>query len=522
MGILDVIGNIPSDAADIVTGIPKFVGSLPHQMAQVKALTGFSGPQEFQKATQETGINFGDTSLGGYLRNAARTPVFNAMVPGLHTAANLTNEQGRGQMFQHPLSTALDVVAAATLAGAGISAGASPAIEIPGLQQANAPTGGWGDLLKAVQETKPREGPSLIQQAIEKMHETGPLTGDGQRLYDPSATVNYDVAFDPNTMTHFDVPGLVERPGYPSGELRNTGWADYPLDPGQATGPFQDVQGNAYPPMVGRTPPVPPVPSWVQIGRKFGGVYEPDWNPGYNKIFTGDFPIDLIQGAGYYPRGDVGFPGSAVGPMEDLQGNLSNLRPGEKPPPPTERPAWLQDQLQRYEPPNSWGMRQWLRFLGRPENMTDAQFNDLADTLQNSMEGKRFGELRGAARAVNRGTANNPWTRGGPFYDIAPQSKMPLWMTAGVAAASGGPDLLHAMQGLLSGGGERSPSGNFIVGPKGEKLPFEPGDTLPGPGYTGPFDSSGRPISSVPAPGGKNRPWAPDYSYSSPREHTSR
>jgi hypothetical protein len=132
-GLFDVLGNIPSDVQNLVTGfvpgIAGYVHSLPEQMGQVKALAGFSGPEAYRKAQQETGIDYSQTDLGGILRNMSRTPVFNFFVPGLQTAANLTTTQGREQILEHPVSTAIDVGALVSLAGeAGVfgrSAGAA-------------------------------------------------------------------------------------------------------------------------------------------------------------------------------------------------------------------------------------------------------------------------------------------------------------------------------------------------------------------------------------------------------------
>lgn len=120
-GLLDIVGNIPSDIQNIVTGFPigvyDYVTTLPHQMGQVKALMGLSGAEEYHQAQQETGIDYSKHDIGTVLRNMARTPVFNFFVPGLQTAANLTDEEGRKQIIEHPVSTAIDVGALASMGG---------------------------------------------------------------------------------------------------------------------------------------------------------------------------------------------------------------------------------------------------------------------------------------------------------------------------------------------------------------------------------------------------------------------
>lgn len=561
MGVLDVLKSIPSDVGDIVTGVPEYVTSLPHQMQQIKALTGFSGKEAYNRAQQETGIDYGDTSLGGILRNMSRTPVFNAFVPGLHTAANLTTEEGRSQMAEHPLATGLDLAALFGLTKAGVGRIGGGATAAPGVEayfggaepesliQTKAPAAppGMEGLLEAVRKAQPSQPPSAS--LIEQMFGQTPA-GKEFRLYNPKLNVEYNPAYHPATDTFYGPPGMLP-PGssVPSGPL-DFAAGNRQLAPGDLAGPFQDVHGNFYPPITGKYPDLTGgAPKWhtpEMAPEEFGGKpssaepYEPPELPpeeqaildawetekriqkmfrsGYPEEDTaGPMPYKSDEGPWFDPRYNPvndyrgGFP---IGPFEDIAGERTNLVSRAAQPP--ELPETN---------PNSWGRKQWLRFLGRPENMTDAEFNDLADALQNSTEGKRFGEVRGAFRAINRGTANNPWTRGGPFYDIAPQSKWPLWMTAAGGAVAGGPELLQALQ-TIWGGGEKEPSGNFLISPKGEKIPFEPGDE-PIPGYLGPFDANGKRIYPAPTteeyPGDtKNRPWNPDWSYSAPREHTTR
>jgi hypothetical protein len=237
--LTDVASSVKKDAFDIISGKPviQFAASLPHQMAQIKALTGFSGRDEYNKAQQETGMSFHPgMDFGDYLRNAARTPVFSSFVPGLSTAANLTSNQGRQQIMQHPLPTALDVASLAAMGyGAAGKAGAGPAL----------------------------------------------------------------------------------------------------------------------------------------------------------------------------PEAEMTLPNQV---------------------------------------PNTLGETMWNRFLGRPKNWNQENYNALGDAIEASMEGKRLSELRTGLGYVNR-SANNPWTRGGPLYDIAPKSTLPTGVTLGVTAGMTALDILHQMFG---------------------------------------------------------------------------
>jgi hypothetical protein len=127
---LDIFGNIGSDVRDIVTGfIPGTVGyvaSLPQQMGDFVDLTGLEGQDAQTHAQQKYGM---ETSGGpaAFIRDMARTPVFATWIPGLHTAAELTSDQGRQQLEEHPIGTALDVLPVAAeggkLATAGLSEG---------------------------------------------------------------------------------------------------------------------------------------------------------------------------------------------------------------------------------------------------------------------------------------------------------------------------------------------------------------------------------------------------------------
>ena len=127
---LDIFGNIGSDVRDIVTGfIPGTVGyiaSLPEQMGDFYDLTGLEGQDAKTHAQQKYGM---ETSggAGAFIRDMARTPVFASWLPGLHTSAELTSSQGRQQLEEHPIGTALDVLPVATeggkLATAGLSEG---------------------------------------------------------------------------------------------------------------------------------------------------------------------------------------------------------------------------------------------------------------------------------------------------------------------------------------------------------------------------------------------------------------
>lgn len=115
--LFDIPGNIASDIGGIVTnfvpGVAGYVTSLPEQAVDFVKLAQ-QDPETQRKYGMEVG---GEGGIGGFIRNAARTPVFGPLVPGLHTLASTTTEEGRTEIAQHPVSTAIDVMYAAGEAG---------------------------------------------------------------------------------------------------------------------------------------------------------------------------------------------------------------------------------------------------------------------------------------------------------------------------------------------------------------------------------------------------------------------
>lgn len=112
----DIIGNIPGDIRDIVTGFPAgvagYVTSLPKQMADLKDLI-----QQDPQTIKELGMEQGGFDIGGLLRNMSKVPVLSPLLPGVHTAAEATTSEGRKQLEEHPVGTVLDVAAAVSAAG---------------------------------------------------------------------------------------------------------------------------------------------------------------------------------------------------------------------------------------------------------------------------------------------------------------------------------------------------------------------------------------------------------------------
>lgn len=114
-GILDVIGNIPSDIQNLVTGfIPGAVGyvtSLPQQAADLSRLFQHD-PATMKKYGWENPDDF-----GSLVRDMSNLPIFGPLVPGIHTIAQATTPEGRQWLEEHPVSTAIDVGAAVSAAG---------------------------------------------------------------------------------------------------------------------------------------------------------------------------------------------------------------------------------------------------------------------------------------------------------------------------------------------------------------------------------------------------------------------
>lgn len=134
---LDLLGNIVGDVRsfpeNFVTGAAQYVSSLPTQAVDfVKLLE--RDPATQQKYGMETG-----GGPGAFIRDMARVPVFSAWVPGLHTVASATSEQGRKELEAHPGYALLDVGAGASEAGRmGLFGGSAEAgSPLEALQQGN-------------------------------------------------------------------------------------------------------------------------------------------------------------------------------------------------------------------------------------------------------------------------------------------------------------------------------------------------------------------------------------------------
>lgn len=120
-GILDELGNAVSDIASVpanfMRGAVDYATSLPQQLSDLPGfITG--DPQVRAKY----GLESGDASdplgsIASLIRNASKVPVLSPLIPGLHTAAQLTSESGRKEIAAHPGYAALDVIAAASAAG---------------------------------------------------------------------------------------------------------------------------------------------------------------------------------------------------------------------------------------------------------------------------------------------------------------------------------------------------------------------------------------------------------------------
>lgn len=114
-GLLDILGNIPSDIKNIVTGfIPGTLGyitSLPQQAMDIKALAAHDPATLKQYGWEDP------SDIGSVLRDMSKAPIVGPLVPGLHTAAGLTTDVGRKSLEEHPVSTAIDVGSAVAEAG---------------------------------------------------------------------------------------------------------------------------------------------------------------------------------------------------------------------------------------------------------------------------------------------------------------------------------------------------------------------------------------------------------------------
>jgi hypothetical protein len=118
-GIMDIVGNIPSDVQNLVTGFVPGVASMawhaPEQAADLyKTFAGSNADRA--KIAAKYGIT-PNADIGDFLRNLPKTPLLGQLLPGANTAAAATTSQGRKSLEAHPVSTLIDVAAAASVAG---------------------------------------------------------------------------------------------------------------------------------------------------------------------------------------------------------------------------------------------------------------------------------------------------------------------------------------------------------------------------------------------------------------------
>lgn len=122
-GLGAVPGNAVQDIEHLVTGFLPAVLNFAHHLPSetTNTVRAFTDPQ--YAAAQ--GYEVGDKrhGLGSALRNVARLPL-SPLLPGVHTAAGLTTQQGRSDLATHPVSAALDVL---PIAGRLLHAGSAVA-----------------------------------------------------------------------------------------------------------------------------------------------------------------------------------------------------------------------------------------------------------------------------------------------------------------------------------------------------------------------------------------------------------
>lgn len=149
----DLWGDVQKDVADLTfKGIPalaRYATHIPQNLDMAaQVMSKGTSPADTRWLKQHgfepnTGVE-GLTDPGAWasaIRNVSKTPIFN-LIPGLHTAAELTTSQGRNELAHHPVSTTLDVLPVAQTA--------SHIASLPAIL--NAPEGG---ALEAAYEAKP-------------------------------------------------------------------------------------------------------------------------------------------------------------------------------------------------------------------------------------------------------------------------------------------------------------------------------------------------------------------------------
>jgi hypothetical protein len=116
--LFDVIGNIPSDIQNLVTGfVPgtaSYIASIPEQATDLAKT--FVDPSARAGLAAKYGIT-PNNDLGDILRNLPKTPLLGPLLPGASTASAATTPAGRESLKEHPVSTAIDVGAAVATAG---------------------------------------------------------------------------------------------------------------------------------------------------------------------------------------------------------------------------------------------------------------------------------------------------------------------------------------------------------------------------------------------------------------------
>lgn len=124
---VDVAGNVVGDIKDIATGFVPAMASevvnFPKHVVDAGLILG--GREDVAEKYGIDNLEIG--GLGDLLRTAAKVPIVN-YIPGLYTASNLTTAEGRENILENPLITALDVLPAAKGASklAAKAAGAVP------------------------------------------------------------------------------------------------------------------------------------------------------------------------------------------------------------------------------------------------------------------------------------------------------------------------------------------------------------------------------------------------------------
>lgn len=120
-GPKDTIGNIPKDIEDIVRGFIPGMARWAYNLPGNIAASYINPAGSTAKGRAELGYE-SSGGVAGAIRNAGKDPLL-SLVPGVFTAGKLTTPEGRKELQQRPVTTALDILPFASKAGKVATAG---------------------------------------------------------------------------------------------------------------------------------------------------------------------------------------------------------------------------------------------------------------------------------------------------------------------------------------------------------------------------------------------------------------